>query len=376
VKITRFETFLVSAGVNYVFVQVHTDEGLVGLGDGTVATKALAVEAAIRDLERLVVGRDPTNIEGLWQEMFRRPRWRGGPVLNSAISAVEIALWDILGQSLGVPIWKLLGGACRDRIRVYGHVHGDTPEEAAESARSLVEQGFTAVKTSPLVVHDNVVRAAQGMREGVARVRAIREAVGEDVDVMLDAHGQLTPEMAVEMAQRVAEYRPLFLEETTQPDDLSVLEWVSQRSPVPLATGERLFTKYEFTEICSRQLVRYVQPDVLHCGGISEMKKIAAIAEAYYIHCAPHNPQSFISAMASFHVDACTPNCVIQEFVWGPEWQKELFEGAPVIVDGFAELPSEPGLGVKLNVEAARAHPYEPDFRPPWHWEDGSVADW
>ena len=187
----------------------------------------------------------------------------------------------------------------------------------------------------------------------------------------------MTPQMAVAFANRIAEYEPFFFEEPTRPEDLGALEWVSQHSQIPLATGEQMFTKFGFTEVCEKHLVSYIQPDVIHCGGISEMKKIAAIAEAHFIDCAPHNPQSYVSTMASLHVDACTINCVIQEFPPGPEWQSDLFIGGPEITDGYASLPSGPGLGVRLNEEVAAAHPYdEALLRPQWRWEDGSVADW
>ena len=376
-KITGFKTFVVAADSNWVFVQVLTDEGVTGLGEGSVSSKSLAVEAAIRDLERFVVGRDPRDIELLWQEMYRYPRWKGGPVLSSAISAIEIALWDILGQTLGVPIYQLLGGRCRDRIRMYTHVGGETAEEAADQAQALVEQGFTAVKTGGLLVKGDVVRPHEAMRLGAERVKAIRDSVGPDVDILVDAHCQLTPQMAVEFAGRIAEYAPFFLEEPTRPEDLGALEWVSQRSLVPLATGEQLFTKFGFTEVCDSHLVNYIQPDVIHCGGISELKKIAAIAEAHFIDCAPHNPQSYVSTMASLHVDASTTNCVIQEIPEGPEWQRDLFVGAPEITDGYAKLPSGPGLGLSLNEEVAAAHPYDEALsRPKWRWADGSVADW
>lgn len=377
-KITQLKPILVSlGGSNWVFVKVYTDEdGLTGLGEGTVASKGMAVAAAVTELERLIVGRDPMNIEGLWQLMYRNPRWRGGPVLCSAISAIEIALWDIKGKVYGQPIYQLLGGACRDKIRVYAHVGGRTPAEAAERAIALKERGFTAMKTGPLHVEDNVVRLPHSLVKGAEKIKAMREALGDDVDMLIDGHGQLTPTMAVEFARRVEEYRPFFLEEATQPEDLGLLAWLSQRVNVPLATGERLFTKYGFADLCARHLVNYVQPDVVHCGGISEMKKIATIAEAHFIDCCPHNAQSWVSGMASLHVDACTPNCVIQEWPGGPAWQAELFDGAPIIKDGYAELPTKPGLGLELNEKIAERHPYQPDFRPQWTFEDGSVADW
>ena len=236
-KITGLKTFVVAADSNWVFVQVYTDEGVTGLGEGSVSSKTLAVEAAIRDLERFVVGRDPRDIEALWQEMYRYPRWKGGPVLSSAMSAIEIALWDILGQTLDVPIYQLLGGRCRDRIRMYTHVGGETPEEAASQAVALVNQGYTAIKTGGLLVNGEVVKPHEAMRLGVARIEAIREAVGPDIDILVDAHCQMTPQMAVAFANRIAEYEPFFFEEPTRPEDLGALEWVSQHSQIPLATG-------------------------------------------------------------------------------------------------------------------------------------------
>jgi len=381
-RITGFKTFIVDStdgrgGPQWVFVKVLTSEdGLYGIGEGSVTSKATTIAAAIMELERMVAGKDPLRIEGLWQLMYRNPRWRGGPVLNSAISAVEIALWDIKGKAYGQPIYQLLGGACRDRIRMYAHCGGPTPQAAAENALRVKARGFTALKTGALHVENGTVIPASGIRKAIEKIAAMREAVGEDFDIAIDAHGQLTPPMALEFCQRVAEYRPLWVEEPTQPEDLDTLAWLAQKSPVPLATGERLFTKWGFADLCGRHLVNYVQPDVVHCGGISEMKKIAAIAEAHFIDCAPHNPQSWVSTFASLHVDACTPNCVIQEQIAGPSWQAELFRTEWQIVDGYAALPDRPGLGLDFDEAEAAKHPYVPDFRPDWRWPDGSVADW
>jgi galactonate dehydratase len=377
-KITSLRTFVVDGGSsNWVFVKVYTDEGLVGLGEGTIASKALTMAAAIMEHERYLVGKDPRQIERLWQAMYRYARWRGGPVLNSAISAIEIALWDILGQSLGVPIFQLLGGACRDRIRMYAHVGGRTPEELASRGRALVDAGYTAMKTGALVIYDGVVRPNPGIREGVAKIRALREAVGDDVDILLDAHGQFTPVMALDVAERLAELRPFFLEEATQPEDIDGLAWLAERVRIPLATGERLFTKYGFTQIVDRHLVNYVQPDIVHCGGILELKKIAAMAEAHSIDVAPHNPQSEVSTMASIHLNACTPNAVILEHVHqSPPWRYDLFGGPGyTVTSGFANLPTKPGLGLELNEDVAARHPYRADLREMWVWDDGSVAD-
>lgn len=372
-KITGLKTFVVNVGsVNWAFCKVYTNQGLVGLGEGSITSKEATLTQAIMEHERFLMGKDPTEIELLWQGMFRYPRWRGGPILNSAISAVEIALWDILGQALGVPIYKLLGGAARKRIRLYKDV-GSTVEAFLQAK----EEGYTAAKSGFITVNDDLVIPSFAVREGARKLEAVRKAVGEDFDICIDAHGKLTTVMAVDFCTRVEDLRPFFVEEATQLEDLGELELLRQKTKVPLATGERSFTKYGFTEYCSRHLVDYVQPDVCHAGGILEMKKIGTIAEAYRIEMAPHNPQSEVSTLASLHVDATTPSSTIQEYNPRREpWIQELFDGGAVKVsNGFAELPTRPGLGVTLNEKVAAQHPYKPVNRPNYVFSDGGVAD-
>ncbi len=372
-KITGLKTFVVNIGdQNWVFCKVYTNQGLVGLGEGSVTGKEATVASAIMEHERFLVGRDPTNIELLWQGMFRYPRWRGGPVLNSAISAVEIALWDILGQALGVPIYKLLGGAARERIRMYLDVEA-TPEEFLR-AKAL---GYTACKTGVLRDKHLVVEPTRMVREGVRRLQEIRKAVGDDFDIAEDAHGRLTTTMAIDFCTRVEELNLLWVEEPTQIEDLDELALLRSKTKTHLATGERSFTKYGFAEFCSRHLVDYIQPDVCHAGGILELKKIGVLAETYRVSMAPHNPQSHVSTMASLHVDATTPAAVIQESTRPRSpWMEDLVNGeGPVIKNGYAELPARPGLGVTLNEKVAAEHPYKPTNRPEFVFEDGSVAD-
>ncbi len=384
-KITDLQTFIVGVPgadntitSNWMFVKVHTDAGITGLGEGHVASKEPAVASAVEALARNLIGQDPARIEGLWQSMYRRPRWRGGPVLASAISAVEIALWDIKGKALGVPIYQLLGGACRDRIRLYTHISGDSPAGIAGHAREMVEAGFNGLKMTPDWVDEHgVVALPAPIPLEVERVRAVRDAVGDRVDIMVDAHGRLTLPQAADMGRRMEELDILFFEEAAPPEDVDALEWLSRQTSVPQATGERLFGKWAFAEIINRHLVNYVQPDVVHVGGILEMKKIAAMAESRFVEMAPHNPQSPVSTMASLHIDACSPACVIQEYVHlGPDLQSELFGGGPVIRDGYATLPDRPGLGIELNEAVAARYPYAPIDRPDWSWEDGAVAEW
>jgi galactonate dehydratase len=373
-KITGLKTFVVNAGsLNWVFCKIYTNGGLVGLGEGSITSKEATVAAAIMEHERFLIGKDPTDIEFLWQSMFRVPRWRGGPILNSAISAVEIALWDILGQALGVPIYKLLGGAARNRIRMYLDV-GATPEDFLKAK----EQGYTAAKTTPLSPGANsLVKPVAMIREGVRKLQAIRKGVGDDFDIAVDAHGRCTTTMAIDFCTRVEELDLLWVEEPTQLEDLGELALLREKTKTHLATGERSFTKFGFADFCSRHLVDYVQPDVCHAGGILELKKIGALAEAYRVNLTPHNPQSYVSTMASLHVDATTPNAAIQEYtVTRTPWVPELFGGmGPVVKDGYADLPTLPGLGVTLDERVAAAHPYKPSNRPEYKFGDGSVTD-
>jgi len=377
-KITGLKTIVVNVGsVNWAFCKVYTNQGLTGLGEGSITSKEATLTQAIMEHERFLIGKDPSDIELLWQGMFRYPRWRGGPILNSAISAVEIALWDILGQALGVPIYKLLGGAARKRIRLYKDVGGETTEQLVESFVRAKAEGYSAAKSGFVTVNNDLVIPSFAVREGAKKLEAVRKAVGDDFDICIDAHGKLTTVMAIDFCTRIEELRPFFVEEATQLEDLGELELLRAKTKVPLATGERSFTKYGFADFCSRHLVNYVQPDVCHAGGILEMKKIGTIAETYRVEMAPHNPQSEVSTLASLHVDATTPACTIQEY--NPNntpWIRDLFNGGAVQVkEGFAELPSRPGLGVDLNEKVAAQHPYKPVNRPNYVFSDGAVAD-
>jgi galactonate dehydratase len=372
-KITGLKTFVVNTGgTNWVFCKVYTNQGLTGLGEGSITSKEATLAAAIMEHERYLLGKDPADIELHYQAMFRWPRWRGGPILNSAISAVEIALWDILGKALDQPIYKLMGGKARQRIRLYKDV-GSTVDAFLKAKA----EGYGAAKSGFIRVDNDLVIPNFAVREGAKRLAEVRKAVGDDFDICIDAHGKLTTTMAVDFCTRIEELRPFFVEEATQLEDLGELALLRQKTKVPLATGERSFTKYGFAEYCSRHLVDIIQPDVCHAGGILEMKKIGVLAETYRIEMAPHNPQSEVSTLASLHVDATTPACTIQEYNPRPEqWIKDLFYGGAVVVkDGFAELPDRPGLGVDLDEKVAAAHPYKPVNRPAYVFQDGGIAD-
>jgi len=377
-KITGLKTFVVSTspqGGNWVFVKVLTNQpGLEGLGEGTVTSKAQLIVASIMEHERFLIGKDPRRIEWLWQAMYRYPRWRGGPVLNSAISAIEMALWDIKGKDLGQPVWQLLGGAARDRIRCYAHASPHS-EGGLKRIQELLDIGYSAVKSGPFSVRGGVVHPTRDVREGAAAFTRMRDLLGEDRDILIDAHGLLTPTMAVDFARQVAPSRPMWIEEITQPEDLTTLAYVAQRSPVPLATGERLFTKWGFNDLIQQRVVDYIQPDVSHDGGILETKKIAAMAEAKFIEVALHGASSEVLTAANFHVDATTPNCTIQEHPLGVAWRYDVIQTQWKVENGFAPLCDAPGLGVELNEVEAAKHPYVADFRAQHTFSDGAVAD-
>lgn len=380
-RVTDVKTFVMDAGgdENYVFVKILTNEGITGLGEATLPSKAMTMSHAILEHKRYLLGKDPTEIERHWQAMFRGPRYRGGPILMSALSAIDIALWDIFGKAVGLPIWQLLGGRARDEVRVYPKPGwGNSPQEMGQKWLAAKEQGWTAGKSGFFKPGpDNVLRQDKALIDSIARVRAIREAVGDDFDICIDLHGKPTPPFAVEFCRQVEEYRPFFVEEATQAEDLGELRHLREHTTVPLATGERLFTKYPFGVICAEHLVDYVQPDIIHCGGISEMRKIAAIADAFRIEVLPHNPNSRVCTFASLHFCGATPNATLLEISGSerPVWDELFFGTAVEYQNGFAQLPDRPGLGIDLDEAVAARSPYvEKDWHGP-RFEDGAIAD-
>ncbi|MGQ9629238.1 MAG: galactonate dehydratase [bacterium] len=368
-KITKLDVFLVAP--RWVFVKLSTDEGISGVGEA-LGDKADVIAAALRALEGYLIGRDPRLIEHHWQSMYRGAFWRGGPILNAAISGVEQAMWDILGKSLGVPVYALLGGKCREKIRFYRHVGGETEGDLIRSGESAVKEGFTAVKFSPFGP-TKAVDSLRAVKDAGSKMRSLRNALGDGVDIMVDMHGRLSPAMAIVMAEELAPHHPFFLEEPCLPENVDAMVDVARKVKIPIATGERLFTKFGFREVLEKRAAAVLQPDLSVCGGILEGKKIAAMAEAYYVALAPHNPYGPVLTAASIQLDACAPNFLIQEFVsLGEGVLKEPFE----MKGGYVEVPTKPGLGIELNEEAIARRPYEGREVPMWYHEDGSLADW
>jgi galactonate dehydratase len=370
-KITQLETIFVKP--RWLFLKVHTDEGLVGLGEPVVEGRAQTVASAVQEIGRYLIGQDPRRIEHHWQAIYRGQFYRGGPVLSSAISGIEQALWDIVGKWLGVPVYQLLGGAVRDRIRMYGWLGGETYGDYIESAKVSASQGFTCLKMGvPGAV--NIVDTPEVGDAIVGQFAAVREAVGRSVDVGIDFHGRVSPAMAVRLARALEPYDPMFIEEPVLPENVDALATVARSTTIPIATGERLFTKWGFREVLEKQAAAVLQPDLSHAGGILECKKIAAMAETYFAAVAPHCPLGPIALAACLQLDACIPNFLAQEHVTlGAGYLKEPF----VIHDGYIDLPTKPGLGIELDDEALADQLHDGSWETPrlWH-KDGSVADW
>jgi len=304
--------------------------------------------------------------------MYRDAFWRGGPVLNAAISGCDQAMWDIFGKSVDLPVYKLLGGACREKVRVYGHVGGDTPADMARSCEEAVQRGFTAVKFVPTHQVKNLDSPSIVKRAG-ALMKEARKAVGDSVDVLIDMHGRLSPAMAIQIAEEIAPYRPFFLEEPCPPENVDALAQVARAVKTPVATGERLFTKWAFREVLEKQAAAVLQPDLGACGGLLEAKKIAAMAQAHYVSMAPHCPYGPVMLAACLHFDLSTPNFLIQECAGlGEETLREPLE----LVDGYLLPLDKPGLGIEVDWDRLAARPFKGHRMPALRHDDGSVADW
>ena len=371
-KITRLETFHVRP--RWLFLKIHTDAGIVGLGEPTLEGRTQTVETAVKEIGRYLIGKDPREIEKHWQTIYRGTFYRGGPILSSALSGVEQALWDILGKHLGVPVWQLLGGKVRDKIRMYGWVGGETTGDYIENFTQSISDGqFTAYKFVP-VPGMRMIESPEVIDKVVAQVKAIREKAPRHVDIGLDFHGRTTPAMARKLAKLLEPYDPMFIEEPVLPGDTAALKEVARSTTIPIATGERLFTRWQFQDLIAQGAVAIVQPDLSHVGGIFEARKIAAMAEAKNIAIAPHCPLGPIALAACLQLAACTPNFLVQEHLTlGEGYLKEPF----IVEKGYIQVPERPGLGIELDEVALKDKIFEGNWETPsFTLEDGSFAEW
>jgi len=368
----------------WLFLKVETDEGIIGWGEPVVEGRADMVRTAVEEFKDYLIGKNPMQIEDHWQVMYRGGFYRGGPEVMSAISGIDQALWDIKGKYYGAPIYDLLGGACKDKLKIYSWIGGDRPVDAAKSAREKYDLGYKAVKmngTEELHYIDNFKK----IQAVCDRIAAIRDDLGFDLDIAVDFHGRVHKPMAKVLAKELDQFKLMFIEEPVIPDNNEALREIARHTSTPIATGERMYSRWDFKNILQDGYVDIIQPDLSHAGGISECKKITAMAEAYDVAVAPHCPLGPIALNACIQIDTCSPNVFIQEQSLGIHYNKEkdLFDYVkdPSIYnykDGFLDIMTGPGLGLDINEEAViEATKITHNWKNPiWRNYDGTVAEW
>jgi galactonate dehydratase len=391
-KITKLKTVVVNAQMrNWVFVKIETDQpGLWGWGESSLEWKTRAVVGALEDFAPMIEGEDPSSIEHLYQKMYRQSFWRTGIIGMSAISGIDQALWDIRGKVLGQPVYQLLGGAVRDRVRMYTHLGGGDMKSVYETQRSpdpqpmvdlalaVVAKGYTAVKVLLTPPTEALARGIE-LRTADRFMSALRKGLGDDIDIMVDCHGRHYPAAAIDFCRTLAPYRPYFIEEPVPPENVDAMVEVRRASPVPIATGERLVTRYEFRQVLEKQACHVIQPDLCHCGGLWEAKKIAAMAETYYVGVAPHNPLGPVANAAALHFALSTPNFLIQEDMLSDvPWRWEVVRHDLKTEAGYWLKSEAPGLGVEVDEEAAKRYPFQQEVlhATTVRAHDNAVLDW
>lgn len=377
-KIVDVKSYVLgTAWRNLTFVRVITDEGLEGVGEVRMLNHTNALLGYLAEaVPNHVLGHNPANIEALVQRMYRNDYARAGEIAMSAIAIIELACWDIIGQALGQPVYQLLGGAVRERIKAYAngwYTVERTPDEFHRAARHVIEKGYRALKLDPFGAGFYELERAEKSR-AIALVEAVRDAIGPDNELLVEMHGRFNPATAVEIARELEPFKPAWIEEPIPPENLAALKKTSEKITLPVATGERLHTRHDYRPLLELQAADIIQPDITNFGGLLETKKLAAWAETYYVLVAPHNVGGPVSTAAALHFAASTPNFKIQEHFndFAEEWVKAAAPGNPEVVDGYFALPQGPGLGVKLNDDVIREHPQQRVFfnlfEENWHF--------
>lgn len=381
-KITGLELFLVPP--RWLFLKISTDSGISGWGEPVVEGHAETVATAVREASDYLLGQNPLQIEDIWQTLYRARFYRGGPILMSAIAGIDQALWDIKGKYYNAPVHELLGGRVRDRIPVYAWIGGDSPSDVASAAREQMQAGFTAIKMNA-TSQMQYVDSFEKVDEVLKRVGSVRQETGNAFGIAIDFHGRVHKGMAKVLAKELEPFHPLFLEEPVLPEHLEVLREISQHTTIPIATGERLYSRWDFKHVLHDGSVDILQPDLSHAGGISECRKIATMAEAYDVVIAPHCPLGPIALASCLQLDACTHNMLIQEQSLNIHYNQHAdlldYLADPAVFayqDGYVPVPSGPGLGITIDEEAVRSaaalgHAWR---NPVWRTNDGAIAEW
>ncbi|WP_142685307.1 galactonate dehydratase [Chitinophaga polysaccharea] len=381
-KIRSYELFQVPP--RWLFLKIETDEGIIGWGEPVIEGKAATVKTAVDELMEYLIGKDPMQIEDHWNVMYRAGFYRGGPILMSAIAGIDQALWDIKGKYYNAPVYQLMGGRARDKMKVYSWIGGDRPAEVGAAAHKMAEQGFLAVKMNA-TEELQYIDSYEKIDAAIQRIAAVREAGGPGMGIGIDFHGRVHKPMAKILAKELEPFRPMFIEEPVLPENNEDLREIARHVAIPIATGERMFSKWQFKTLLKEGYADIIQPDVSHAGGITECKKIISMAEAFDVAAAPHCPLGPIALAACLQVDATCHNAFIQEQSLGIHYNqgsdlldylvdKTVFQ----YKDGYVEIPSKPGLGIEINEAYVRKMAEEGhNWRNPvWRHTDGSVAEW
>jgi galactonate dehydratase len=374
-KITDLRVFQTQGGhANWTFVKLYTDSGLTGVGEASLERNDEVVVKALETFRDFLVGQDPFQIEYIWNALYKQTFKYGQLIILTALSGIEQALWDIKGKALGVPVYELLGGKLRDKVRAYANAWAfqkvvtsmtaeDTPDSIAQNALKMVDKGFTAMKWDPFREGGQVIQRSEE-EFALACVKAVREAVGPSVDILIECHGRFNMHSAIRIAHKLEPYDPFFYEEPIPPDNLDALAALQRSINLPIATGERLYTRWEFRPLFEKNAAQIIQPDICNVGGIWELRKIAAMAEAYYVSVQPHNSNGPVQTIASLHLDASIPNFVFQEFFYPYlDMYNEVLTEPIIYKDGYLEIPTSPGLGTDIREDVIRKRP--PKKQPP-----------
>jgi galactonate dehydratase len=378
-KITDVRLYLTSevrsAGV---FIAIETDTGIVGYGEGTNHFLPQAAYGMLKDLTPYLIGEDPERIEYLWQSCFRRRFYRSGVATGCALSAIDMALWDIKGKAHGVPVYQLLGGLARERVRLYAGITGRSPQEMANAALAQVAKGFTAVRFRAFHTYDDIEihDFKLAVNQQLEYLEALRAAVGEDVDIVLECHGRYDPEWALKLAKEAEKFHPFMMEDPTRHENPQAMAQLRTHTSLPLAQGERYHNKWDYRELVVNGYVNYLRPDICHCGGISEMRKISALAEAYLINVIPHNNAGPLGSAATVHAALAIPNIALCEGGgMAGSGKTDIVWPFPKMVDGYALPPEGPGLGIQFDEKLAASKPFVEHLQPKLKALDGSVRD-
>ena len=376
-KITDVTVYLVKEWRTFLFVVIDTDTGIYGIGEGGITSRELAMAGVIEHFKPQLIGLDPFRTEHIWQLLYRGGFFPAGQILTAAIAAIDIALWDIKGKALGVPVYELLGGRVRDKVLTYNHVHGDSVEEIVARCHTAVDEGWKCIRWGIQYGADDIIEPRVAVREGIEQWEAVRAAVGDDIELCYDIHTRLSVPDAIRFCREVEPYRPFFVEDPLRSENPDSYKRLRPQTAVPLAAGEQFGTKWDFRQLIEEEWIDYARIDLCICGGLTEAKKIAGWCETHYIDVAVHNPIGPVSSVACLHFNLACPNFGVQELPRRPgESLADVVTGQPEWADGYLLPPEKPGLGIDFDREAAKRYPFTMLEMPHISRADGSFTNW